>query len=590
LGKNKLLVVLASAALLVSATAGTVSASLTDVAVSDQTYVRADGGTDDVIDNCNNEGSGTSFGGNRQQNEPSVAINPSEPAFIVAGANDYCTIPSFADAWEGIYVSENGGQSWTDSLIPGYPGDTSGDGQDSPLYGVDTAAGDPILGWDNDSNLFAGGIAFNRTVTTGGTFLTNANVFVSTYSRNTDSPLGIDYERTVIVGKGTPSAFFFGRFNDKPALKVDDWSASTYEGNVYVSWTLFAGAGLDQVLFSRSTDGGLTFSKPIKISKSVPNAQGSDIAVAPDGTVYVVWRQFAFPASGVNDAIVYVKSTNGGASFSTPRTIDPLVGYDRSDTYATGGSARDCGDGTSLCVSNFVFHREDSLPQATVDGDGNVYVTWEQVSPAADNGDTYHPDGQSSVVVTKSDDGGGSWTDPVAADSQSTGHQWWPNLSYDKSTGDLTLIYYDSREDSSYSVNRPPGNAADGTSICQVAADDIGTALCDVLNTFIATSTDGISWDSTKVSSVGHQPEYEMFGNRQVPFHGDYLWVDSAGGTTYGVWTDNRDVVPGSDPRETTQDGFDVIQCRATATDPDTCANAGGLNQNIYGAAISTEP
>jgi hypothetical protein len=104
-----------------------------------------------------------------------------------------------------------------------------------------------------------------------------------------------------------------------------------------------------------------------------------------------------------------------------------------------------------------------------------------------------------------------------------------------------------------------------------------------VLNTFVATSQDGgASWTRMRASTTGHQPEYEMFGNRQDPFHGDYLWIDANGGFLYGVWTDNRDVVPGNDPRET-PDGFDVHQCRADPTAPDTCPNAGGLNQNIYG-------
>lgn len=570
---------------LIAMSVSPVGAVTTDTAVSDQQYVRADGGTDDVIESCSNDDAADA-GGNRQQNEPTVAINPSEPSFMVAGANDYCTIPSFDDAWEGVYTSDDGGASWTNSLLPGYPGDTSEEGMSSPLFGVDTAAGDPIFGWDNDDNVFVGGIAFNRTATTGATFLTNASVFVSTYSRDESSALGIDYQRTVVVGKGTPSAFFFGRFNDKPALKVDDWSGSPHEGNVYVTWTLFPGVGQDQVLFSRSTDGGATFSTPAKISKGVANAQGSDIAVAPDGTIYAVWRQFAAQAQGVDDAIVYVKSTDGGATFSNPQTITSIVGYDRADQYVTGGSARDCGDGTLLCETSLVFHREDSLPQATADVNGNVYVTWEQVTPTADNGDTYHPDGQSQVVVTKSGDGGASWSEPAAADPQASGHQWWPNLAYDKSTQQLKLIYYDSREDPSYSVDRPPGNTEEGTSICQ-GADGIGTSVCNVLNTFIASSADGLSWTSTKVSSVGHQPEYEMFGNRQVPFHGDYLWVDAVAGTTYGVWTDNRDVVPGSDVREEAQDGFDVLQCREDADAADTCPNAGGLNQNIYGAAVT---
>ena len=75
-----------------------------------------------------------------------------------------------------------------------------------------------------------------------------------------------------------------------------------------------------------------------------------------------------------------------------------------------------------------------------------------------------------------------------------------------------------------------------------------------------------------------------MFGDRNVPFHGDYLWIDANGGTAFGVWADNRDVRPGSDSRESSFDGFDVWQCRPTPESPDLCPNAGGLNQNIYGA------
>jgi hypothetical protein len=159
------------------------------------------------------------------------------------------------------------------------------------------------------------------------------------------------------------------------------------------------------------------------------------------------------------------------------------------------------------------------------------------------------------------------------------------------STDTLVLTYYDSREDASYSPFRPPGNLADGTSPC-LGASGVATQPCDVLNTFIATSAggNGLTWSSTKVSSLGHQPNFEMFGNRRDPFHGDYIWIDADAGRIFGVWTDNRDVVPGDDPREPENDGFDVLQCRAQNPDgsfgADTCANAGGLNQNIYGAAL----
>ena len=41
-------------------------------------------------------------------------------------------------------------------------------------------------------------------------------------------------------------------------------------------------------------------------------------------------------------------------------------------------------------------------------------------------------------------------------------------------------------------------------------------------------------------------------GRRPSP--GDYLWISSQRGLTYGVWSDWRDTVAGTDQRETTPD------------------------------------
>jgi hypothetical protein len=539
------------------------SAAVADVKVTDQaTYVRHDGGSDPVIVACGSDATtptpGGDDGGELSQNEPAVAVRPAESSFVVASSNDGCIGLEFNVAWQGIYVSTDGGVSWTDSILPGYPGDTSADGAASPLMrSHESISGDPVLDWDNDGHLFAGGISYNQL---------EAN------------PSGF----------GTPGQFpFAGRFHDKPSLKVDDWASSRFEGNVYFSWTLFPSGGQDQILFSRSTDGGLTFSKPIKISKGVASAQGSDIVVRPNGDLYVFWREFSQSPPTVNDEIVFVTSTDGGKHFSDPRTLTRIAPYESRDVYVSGGSARDCGDGPFLCVSRFVFSRNGTLPQATADDDGNLYVTWEELTPAADNGDTYGPDGQSHVVVAKSTNGGSSWT-KVAADQQSVGHQYWPNIEYNKATDELGIVYYDSRADPFYSPFRPIGNqpnppGGSGLSSCGVPAPSV----CNVLNTFIATSSDGVSWTPTVVSTVGHQPQYELVAGRDLPFHGDYLWIDAKGTTFFGVWTDNRDVVPGPDPREAVQDGFDVLQCLTANPDGtfslDNCRNAGGHDQNIYG-------
>jgi hypothetical protein len=560
-----------------------------DVVVSDRPYLRHDGGSDTTTSSCGSDASTPEpfgeGGGNRQQNEPSVAINPRNTQFIVAAANDACTAPTLTDGWLGVYISRDGGATWINSLLPGYRTDTSAEGRQSPIFGTAGNTGDPLVDWDNENRLFVGGIAFNRTMPNPSLLVTplNAHIVVSTWRTDPESPLGVDYVRTVVVGEGTPSRAFRGRFNDKPSMRVDDWPASPHEGNVYVSWTLLLGGdmGREQIHFARSTDHGATFSKPIKVSPQVFSAQGSDIAVAPDGTVYVAWRQFNTKGSGLGDAIVIARSTDAGQTFGEPLVVRSIPPYDREDRYVTGQSTIDCGDGPLECVSGFVFHRVMTLPQAVADGKGNVYVTWEQKAPSGDNGDTYRPDGQAVVVVSKSTDRGRTWSNPARIDPTPAGHQWWPNIEFDRTTSTLVAVYYDSREDPSYAANRPPGNTAAATSPCN------GGILCNVLHTYMATSTDGVSWNRTRVSTVGHQPEYEMWTDREDAFHGDYLGVDAIGGVAYGVWTDNRDVVPGTDIRESAFDGFDVHQCRPAVDQPDFCANAGGLNQNIYGARLT---
>jgi hypothetical protein len=113
----------------------------------------------------------------------------------------------------------------------------------------------------------------------------------------------------------------------------------------------------------------------------------------------------------------------------------------------------------------------------------------------------------------------------------------------------------------------------------------------DALDVFAATrAVAGGSWTpAVRLSDDTTNPNYEQFDGRQVPFAGDYLWIDSHGGTTFGAWTDWRNTVGGVDQRETTPDetGADVLQCRTQRADGsftgDTCPRAGGLDQNIYG-------
>src|SRR5215218_10154326 len=118
-----------AAALLALLALGFATAAQADVVITDQQYVRHDGGTDATILDCNNPATTPAPGGdgssNRQQNEPTAAVDPLNPMHMSAGANDYCAVQTITDAWAGFYYSSNGGTAWTNGLLPGYSTDTS---------------------------------------------------------------------------------------------------------------------------------------------------------------------------------------------------------------------------------------------------------------------------------------------------------------------------------------------------------------------------------------------------------------------------------------------------------------------------------
>jgi hypothetical protein len=100
----------------------------------------------------------------------------------------------------------------------------------------------------------------------------------------------------------------------------------------------------------------------------------------------------------------------------------------------------------------------------------------------------------------------------------------------------------------------------------------------------------GGAWSgAARISDTTTNGNWEQFAGRTVPFGGDYLWIDSVDGVTFGTWTDWRNTVAGTDLRETEQDetGADVLQCRhvtsSGAISGDTCPRDGGLDQDIYG-------
>ena len=256
-----------------AATVSTGGADGTDDKVSDHGYVRHDGGTDPAIEECSSDrlqfGCGrpttatdadpNDAGGEKQQNEPATAVDPTDPTHVVASWNEYCT-SDLGYGFLGLGFSTDSGETWVNSLTPGYPTDTSTEGQQSPLYRSRTQGSDPLLAFNSDGDLYSAGIAYNNAKPT------NSAVYVSTWAEQPAGPLPYDYERSALVGKGGTPSVAGGRFTDKPMMEVDR-TESQYNGNVYVCWSRFVGAaGRTKIFFSRSTNGGRTFSQEMALS------------------------------------------------------------------------------------------------------------------------------------------------------------------------------------------------------------------------------------------------------------------------------------------------------------------------------------
>ena len=544
---------IASVVLLVAAPAGAAGAETR--VTNDGTagsYTRYDGQSDATMTACST--------GRRSQNEPTVAVDPTNAMIMTAGSNDYCAEieNGSGNVWAGYYRSTDGGQTWSNSLVPGYPEDGSTAGSASPAHGSCAAAGDPTQSFDGAGHLYYGFICFNRVKPT------NGSIYLARYDDH-----GEDYVRTVRVERGTPSVW--GLFQDKINIAVDQGSGTPTAGNVYVAWARYSGqAANNNIFFTRSTDGGRTFSKPTRITGGQAEEQFADIAIGPDGAVYVTYREIAHQKSTEN-RIRIVSSTDGGQSFSAPRTVAPIVPFESTDF-----GPDTCGDGPFACDSGLTYARFSSLSAVAADATG-VHVVWNARNDA----------GQAKVFARNSPDGL-TWTDPaVALDSAATGHQFFPDIS--SNGGTLSVVFQDSRGDAAYSPDLPPGVTAAGTNSG------------NVVNTFVATSTDGTAWAEAPVTANGTNPNWEVRSGMRSPFFGDYNYVSSTGTRVAAVWTDTRDLVPGTDPRETggddDGDGFDGAQTCTwdpndidapsyiTPTIADACLSVGGLDQNIYVAA-----
>jgi hypothetical protein len=353
-----------------------------------------------------------------KQNESTMAVSSLNPLNIMGGSNDYRLIPlaqfgipgdAPADGWVSRYWSTDGGLTWRSSVVAGCPLPVP-QCQGNAALGSPNYASDPTVRSGPYGSFFYTFIAGVRGTGAQGVVAVQRWFDMNNAVKAGDDPFKAD--QLNILDTGTS-----GQFLDKPWNIADisrSWNAGTKckiptaqtpvpAFNVYASWSNFVGQDPSnphpQVFVARSTDCGFTFSKAKKVSQSVATNQGTVLTIDPqNGTVYLFWRQFFTAANNTPDAVYFVKSTDGGNTWSAPALVANNIPFFEQET----GPGR---------------FRAEAFPTAAVsvgvDGKSRVHVAWAQQWALNEFSGTL--DGR--IVITTSSDGGLTWTTPAPVDN-----------------------------------------------------------------------------------------------------------------------------------------------------------------------------
>lgn len=399
---------------------------------------------------------------------------------VVVGYNDSGAFmrtaalnPQGASSFNGISVSANGGRTFRDLgfLNPG--GNTA-----------NFLEGDPVVFCSSANQFYYSSLLETATTDAQGNLLP-----ITAVSLSASFTGGVTWGSPVVaVGKDANTHFL-----DKP------WS--TYDPSnpllIYVTYTDFdfsdtsatcPGDFRTAIEIVSSADGGNTWSAPTAIDQacgiSGAGIQGSNVVVAPDGSVYVAYE---FLPSTVNNEIRITRSTNHGSTFGAIVKV-------AADVVPNGAQG----------VLQGLF-RNNEFPQLAVDRSSNasrgtLYVVWSDgrnnVVPDVIEGTYTYPD----IVIAKSTDGGLSFSVPQAvsptpANFAGTGRdQFFPGVAVDKD-GHVGVCYYDRR------------GSADNT----------------VIDRFCSVSSDqGHSWVEQRISTSNWTAAHDTDSLVNTSYMGDY--------------------------------------------------------------------
>jgi hypothetical protein len=308
------------------------------------------------------------------QAEPSVAVDPEHPHRVVAVFQEG-RFPSGGAVAIGYATSHDEGRTWVRGELPGLT---------TAVGGHFKRASDPVVAFGAGGTVYAESLLANPSSKPCRFGMGRNAVAVS---RSDDG--GLTFGAPVIVQQDSGKCK--ADSNDKPWIAVDSYPASPHFGRVYVVWTRTLRDRFRWVPFrlkvAYSDDDGRTWTKGL-VSRSF--AFGGIPLVQPNGNLTVLWDDID---SLFTISLRAATSHNGGQTFGSPTHV---------------GRVR------AAFIPKLRNGPPGGFPSATVDPvTGNLYAVWEDTRYRPRR--KYGPAKGSDILISRSSDGGQSWSSPRRA-------------------------------------------------------------------------------------------------------------------------------------------------------------------------------
>lgn len=337
------------------------------------------------------------------QTEPVIAIGKTTPQIFFASAVTINTTNAFRS--EGVYVSTNFGISW---------------------FGSDTCKGQSIINHGGDPGVAV--TSNNRLV------LTHIGlVFPGIYSHYSDD-LGATWSNAVTITNQ--------QTDDKGATAIDDNINSQYFGRIYTAFVALVSPY--PVLVSYSDNNGESWSIP-KVINNQPAARsmGPTIAIHKNGKIFVAWASISTQPPFIEDYINLAVSSDGGNSWDVNNNIFNVNGI----------------LGTFPQKSNI---RVNGLPRIAIDKSNGFRDGWLYIVTTEKN--NFPAGSDPDIILYRSSNSGLSWFTGIRVNQDDFNNgkiQYFPAIDVDQ-YGGINVIYYDDRNTSSDSAEIFLSRSTDG--------------------------------------------------------------------------------------------------------------------------------